>query len=95
MNITFLKMAHHSSETTLSTAEREFADLMQRGDDFFKIQLLRPAKSWYQKALAMNIDNKTAKQKIVECNEQLAFEVKVIKILSAIAAIVMLGIIFF
>lgn len=83
-------MAHHSSETTLSPAEREFEDFMQRGDDFFKIQLLRPAKSWYQKALAMNLDNKTVKQKIAECDKQLAFEIKVIRILVAVVALLVL-----
>ena len=83
-------MAHHSSETTLSPAEREFADLMQRGDDFFKIQLLRPAKSWYQKALALNIETEKVKQKIAECNKQLAFEVKVIRILVAVVAALVL-----
>jgi hypothetical protein len=87
-------MAHHSSETTLSPAEREFADLMQRGDDFFKIQLLRPAKSWYQKAQAMNIETEKIKKKIAECDKQLAFELKVIKILAVVAAIVVLLIIF-
>jgi len=83
-------MAHYSSETTLSPAEREFEDFMQRGDDFFKIQLLRPAKSWYQKALAMNLDNKTVKQKIAECDKQLAFEIKVIRILVAVVALLVL-----
>lgn len=83
-------MAHHSSETTLSPAEREFADLVQRGDDFFKIQLLRPAKSWYQKALAMNIETEKVKQKIAECNKQLAFEIKVIRILVAVVAVLVL-----
>jgi hypothetical protein len=80
-------MAHHSSETTLSPAEREFADLMKHGDDFLKIQLLRPAKSWYQKALAMNIETEKVKEKLAECDKQLAFERKVIKILIAVSAV--------
>ncbi|HEY9115192.1 MAG TPA: hypothetical protein VIN10_10865 [Bacteroidales bacterium] len=88
-------MAHHSSETTLSPAEREFMDFMQRGDDFFKIELLRPAKSWYIKALAMNIETEKVRKKIAACNEQLAFEIKVIKILTAIVVITVLGFILF
>jgi hypothetical protein len=88
-------MAHHSSETALSPTEREFADLVQRGDDFFKIQLLRPAKSWYQRALAMNVDNKTLKKKIAECDKQLAFEMKIIKILVAVVAVLVVLLIVF
>ena len=84
-------MAQHSSDTTKSPAEREFIDLMQRGDDFFKIQLLRPAKSWYKRALEMNFETGNVKQKIAECDKQIAFELKVIKILVAIVAILVMS----
>jgi hypothetical protein len=83
-------MAHHATETTLSPAERVFEDLMQHGDDFLKIELLRPAKSWYKKALELNIETEKVKEKIAECDRLLAFEIKVIKILVAIAAVVIL-----
>ena len=87
-------MAHHQTETTLSTAESEFIDYMQRGDDFFKIQLLRPAKNWYKRALEMNIRTEDVKQKIAECDRELAFELKVIKILAVVVAVVVLLIVF-
>ncbi len=87
-------MSHPTSEISLSPAEREFEDLMQRGDDFLKIELLRPAKSWYQKALKLNIETEKVKRKIAVCNEMLVFEIKVIRILVAIAAGVILAILF-
>lgn len=77
-------MAHHTSETILSPAELKFMDLMQHGDDFLKIELLRPAKNWYIKALEMNIEPEKVKQKISECDILLAFELKVIRILVVI-----------
>lgn len=83
-------MAHHATEPALSLAERAFEDLMQHGDDFLKIELLRPAKSWYKKALELNIEPEKVKEKIAECDRLLAFEIKVIKILVAIAAVVIL-----
>jgi len=86
-------MAHHASETNLSRAELEFMDLMQHGDDFLKIELLRPAKSWYTKALQMNIETDKVKQKIAECDRMLTFEMKVIKILVAVA-VVLIAVVF-
>lgn len=83
-------MSHHSSETTFSPTEREFMDLMQHGDDFLKIELLRPAKSWYQKALELNIETDRVRQKIAECDKLLVFELKVIRILVAIAVVLVL-----
>lgn len=84
-------MSHHTSEFASSPAERAFLDRMQHGDDFLKIELLRPAKKWYQKALELNIEPEKVKQKIAECDRLLAFEIKVIKILAAIAAVLILA----
>lgn len=81
-----LIMEHPNSETTLSHEELEFRDLVQHGDDFFRIQLLRHARSWYKKALPFNMDTEILNQKIAECNKFLSFERKVIWILLAIAA---------
>jgi hypothetical protein len=83
-------MAQHASETTMNPAEREFMDLMQHGDDLLKIELLRPARTWYQRALKLNIETKKVEQKIAECDRLLAFERKVIRILAAIAAVIVL-----
>jgi hypothetical protein len=75
-----------SSESKSTPVERVFKDLMQHGDDFYKIELWRPAKKWYKKALELNIEPEKVSQKISECDRLLAFEVKVIWILAAIAA---------
>jgi hypothetical protein len=85
-------MAHHASETNLSRAELEFMDLMQHGDDFLKIELLRPAKSWYQKALALNLKTELVRKKIEECDRLIVFENRVIRILVAIAAVIILAV---
>ena len=87
-------MEHSILESTLSHAEREYLDLMRHGDNFFKIELLRPAKSYYKKALQLNIDTEKVKQRIAECDRLLAFEIKVIWILVIIAACFVLAFIF-
>ncbi|MEI6141006.1 MAG: hypothetical protein WCP85_17190 [Mariniphaga sp.] len=88
-------MGHHSSETTMSHTETVFMDLMRHGDDFFKIELLRPAKAWYKKALELNIQTENVKQKIAECDRLIAYEVKVIKILAVVGTLVILALIIF
>jgi hypothetical protein len=69
---------------------REFQDLMDQGDNFFKIELLRPAKKYYMQALQLNIDSEKVKQKIAECDKLLTFEKRVIWILSTIVAAVVI-----
>lgn len=73
------------SEASLSIRERDFRAFMQYGDDFFKIELLRPAKSWYKKAAELNPESEKALQRITECDQLIAFEMKVIAILLLIA----------
>ena len=58
---------------------------MRHGDNFFRIELLRPAKSYYKKALELNFETEKVQHKIEECDRLLAFEVKVIWILVGIA----------
>ena len=84
-------MEPHILESTLSPAERRFLDLMRHGDNFLKIELLRPAKSYYEKALELNIETEKVKEKIAECDRLLAFELKVIWILVAISAVLVLA----
>lgn len=81
-------MAHHETNEHLSPAEIEFRDAMQHADDFLKIELLRPAKKWYQKALDYNIEKEKVEQKIAECNRLIKFEQKIIWVVVALAAIV-------
>ena len=80
-------MEHPSSETRLSPAEHNFLDLMNHGDDFFKIELLRPAKTYYERALALDPNNTKAKQRITECEQLLAYEKKIMWILVGVTAV--------
>ena len=88
-------MDHSILESTLSPTERKFMDFMRHGDNFFRIELLRPAKSYYQKGLELNIETENVKLKIAECDRLLAFEMKVIWILVVITVLVVLAIYLF
>lgn len=68
----------------------QFQDFMQHGDDFYKIELWRPAKAWYKMALDLDIEAEKVRRKIAECDQSLAYERKVIWILIAIAVSVTL-----
>jgi len=81
-------MAHHPSETTMSAAEGKFIDLIQHGDDFYKIELWAPAKNWYKKALELNFETEKVKRKIAACDKFLANEFKFRMILAGIAVII-------
>jgi len=80
-------MTYNSSQTLTNATERDFVDFMQRGDDFYKIELLRQAKSWYLKALGLHTDNETVKTQIAACDRLLAYERKVVRILLIIASV--------
>ena len=80
-------MQHSTMKTPLTPADRKLTEMMQQADDFLKIEILRPAKTYYERVLALDPNNKKAKQRIAECDRMLAFEMKVIRILVAIAAI--------
>jgi TPR repeat protein len=84
-------MAHENSTVPSGTAQDFFAECINRGDDFFKIQLLRQAKYWYSKALALNTNNEDVKQKVAECERLLAYENKVVAILGIIAAVLVVA----
>ncbi len=87
-------MVHNSSELYSEISERDFRECMIKGDDFFKIELLRPAKIWYSKALGYNFEAEKVKSKIEECDRLLAFELKVVRIL-ALSVLVLLIVYFF
>lgn len=77
-------MTHTDSISPASITERDYQDFVQRGNDFFKIELFSPAKTWYNKALELN-DDATLKQQVAECDRKLAYERKVRLILAAVA----------
>ena len=79
-------MTHKTAEIVTESKEREFRDLIDHGDDFFKIELLRPAKKCYKQALELNIDPEKVKHKIAECDRLLTFEKRVVWILASIVA---------
>lgn len=83
-------MAHHENESNLSLEERRFREYMQQGDDFMKIEIFRSAKTWYKKALDLNIENNKVQEKIEECNRLLNYERKVFTILGVIATVIVL-----
>lgn len=80
-------MEHAHGTATLTPAERHFAELVQQGDDFFKIELLRPARNRYSEALKLKSGNENLKEKIGECERLIKNENKIIAILSAIAVV--------
>lgn len=82
-------MGHFILEATMNHTEIQFRELMRMGDDFFKIELLRQAKSCYQKALLLNIETNSVKFKIEECERLLAFENKVVIFLLAISTVIL------
>lgn len=88
-------MQHNNSESSISLEERNFKEYMQRGDDFYKIELLRQAKQWYNKALGLNIESEKVKSRISECERQLAFENKVVTILVSFGVVMLAYLIFF
>ena len=83
-------MLHMDSKSITDSARERFDEYKLRGDDFLKIELLRQAKNWYQKALALDSENEYVKSRITECERKLAFENKVTYILAVIAAAVII-----
>jgi len=81
-------MSHITIETPTNQADRHLADLLRQADDFFKIELLRPARSYYEKALLFDPSSKKIQHQISECDRLLAFERKVIWILLAVTAVI-------
>ena len=79
-------MAQHEPVKQLSREDRIFEENMQRGDDFFKIEIFRSAKAWYQKALEMNLEQDLVRKCIAECDRLLKYERKVFSILGIVAA---------
>ena len=77
-------------DSKTDAAESSFNEFMQRGDDFYKIELLRQAITWYQKAFDINNENETVISRITECKRLLAYETKVVYILLSIASVMAL-----
>jgi len=82
-------MGHAQNQNLhLSPEEEAYREYLQRGDDFFKIEILRPAKAWYSRALELKPGSAEALKKIEECDHLLKYEKKVFTILSIIGAVI-------
>lgn len=86
-------MAHQEVSSDQNPQEQLFREYLLRGDDFFKIEIFRSARSWYEKALAIKTNEEKVKQKIAACNDQLAYEKKIFLILGIIAVVVIVALI--
>ncbi|MDO9255181.1 MAG: hypothetical protein Q7U54_06685 [Bacteroidales bacterium] len=80
-------MEQDNSVSPINRTKSDFAEFMQRGDDFFKIQLLRQALTWYNKALSLDSEDKKVKSHISECERLIAFENKVVYTLISVASV--------
>jgi len=83
-------MEHNNSKSQVSSAESNFRDLINQGNDFYRIELLRQARNRYIKALELNIETDMVRYRIAECDRLLAFENKVVYILLSIATAILL-----
>ncbi len=81
-------MGHHETNENVSHAEKKFRELMQMGDDFYKIEIYRSAVKNYKEAAKLDVDNDQASRKAAECERLLTKERKVIYVLLSIAAVV-------
>jgi len=84
-------MVHLDSKSGTNVAGNRFDEYILRGDDFLKIELLRQAKNWYLKALAIDSENDYVKSRISECEKKLAFENRVTLILVVTATAILIA----
>lgn len=83
-------MKKNNTEPEKDFSERMFSDYMQRGDDFYKIELLRQAITWYNKAFDINKNDEVLKYRLSECKRLLEYETKVVYILLSVTSIIVL-----
>jgi hypothetical protein len=88
-------MELNNSNAEMSVTERDYQEFVQRGDDFFKIELLRQAKIWYKKALELSHNGEDVKHKFAECERLLKYEQKVVYLLMATGSVLFVAYLFF
>lgn len=81
-------MGHVETNENLSPVEKQFRELMHRGDDFFKIEILRNAIKYYKQAAKLGVNDELAREKVKECERLLNKERRVIYVIASIAVIV-------
>ena len=89
-------MAHEEViEPNLSLEEKTYNDFIRRGDDFFRIELLKSAKEMYEEALKCKQNDEPASLKIVECKRLIKRDTKRILIVLPFLIIIVLAVIYY
>lgn len=83
-------MKNNNTDADIDLSESKFSEFMQKGDDFYKIELLRQAMTWYRKAFNINNNNAIVKFRISECERQLKYENKIVYLLISIASVIII-----
>lgn len=91
LKLSFMGATH--DDPALTPEERQFRDYITRGDDYCKVELYRYAASYYRKAWEMRPDSEEARLRFQECREKIKAESKVILIIVAVAAVILLAVI--
>lgn len=55
-------------DVNLTEEEKEYRDLIRRGDDFFRIELFKSSREKYEEALKLKPSDEYAQNRIIECN---------------------------
>ncbi len=81
-------MAQIITNENISKEEIAFNEMMQRGEDFMKIQIFRNARECYNLALGMNYNNSLVQEKLNECNLNIKNESKTIITVLVVALLI-------
>jgi len=86
----------HTSTENLSKEEIRYNELIQRGEDFMKIEIFRNAREYFEMALASNYNNMLSQQKLDDCNKKIKKESKtIIRLLVVTGFIIAAAIVYF
>jgi len=83
----------HINTENLSKEEVAFNEMIQRGDDFMKIEIFRNARECFSLALEMNVNNTFAQEKLNVCNQNIKIESSTIIKLLVIAGFIIAAVI--
>ncbi len=77
----------------ISKKELDFNEIIQRGEDFMKIQIFRNARECFQLALNMNFNNVFAQKKLDDVNIKIKDESKTIIIILTVLGLIVASVI--
>ena len=75
---------HENNNQLLSATDKQFADCIRRGDDFFRIELFKSAKEMFRKALTYRDNEADTLAKIDECDRLIKRDTKRVLVCFAI-----------